>query len=201
MTIILPFPGGVTAYLIEIAGWYWKECCCPLCQGGTHRQGKYLRCVYSETECFVIPIFRRYCPHCRVSFSFIPSFIKPYARFFNSYRHGLFERHLLQKTSLKQTPAQSAGPGLNSVSITTFRRWLKRLKDTATKANIQLVGQLLGFQPGLILPKTTSSGPGLLLWAGKLIHSIASAFLPDVPVESLGVFDVLNLILPADLWV
>jgi len=97
MTIILPFAGGVTAYLAKISNWYRTTSYpCPLCKGKTYRHGKYLRNVYSRDECFIIPIFRRCCPNCEVTFSLIPSFIKPYARFLNSYRFDLLQRHVVE---------------------------------------------------------------------------------------------------------
>ena len=91
MTIILSFSGDVTSYIRQITGWFWtSDYPCPCCNGRTHRHGKYLRTVYGQAESFVIPIFRRRCPNYKVSFSLIPSFIKPYARLLNSYHFNLF---------------------------------------------------------------------------------------------------------------
>lgn len=200
MTIILPFPGDVMAYLSEIEKWYWTTSySCPCCKGKTHRHGKYMRTVYSQDEDFVIPIFRRHCPSCGVTFSFIPSFVKPYARFLNAYRYELFQLHVDKRVPIRQTPSLSS-PKANSVSVTTFRRWLKRLKVIAAEVNKYLAAQLLDLRPGLSLPKGLGDLT-FVLNAGQAFQLLIQFLLPEEPLKSCGVFDVLNLILPAKLWV
>lgn len=201
MIIILPFSGGVTAYLAKIENWYWTTSfSCPCCKGKTHRHGKYMRTVYSQDESFVIPVFRRRCPSCGISFSFIPSFIKPYARFFNSYRYDLFQSHVIKGAPIRQTPSLLSSPKANSVSVTTFRRWLKQLKGIAAEVNQHLATRLLELRPGLSLPKGLGDLT-FVLNAGQAFQFLVQFLLPEEPLTAYGVFDVLNLILPAKLWV
>ncbi|KNZ70396.1 hypothetical protein Tfer_0960 [Thermincola ferriacetica] len=201
MTIILPFSGGVTAYLSIILDWYrTTPYFCPLCKGKTHRHGKYLRTVYSQDECFIIPIFRRRCPNCRVTFSFIPSFIKPYARFLNSYRFALFQRHVVDGISIRQTPSYSSAHGMHSVSTCTFRRWLKRFKKIAPEVSKHLTTRLLELRPGLSIPKGLPD-IAFVLNAGQVLNLIVQSLLPEEPLHSYGVFDMLNLLLPGNLLV
>ena len=200
MTIILPFSGGVTAYLSIILNWYrTTPHSCPLCNGKTHRHGKYLRTVYSRDECYVLPIFRRRCPNCGVTFSFIPSFIKPYARFLNSYRFELFQLHMVGEVSIRKTPSHSSTTGKHSVSACTFRRWLKRFKRIAPEVGKFVISRLLELRPGLSVPKGLSD-VSFVLNTGQALQSIIQFLLPDEP-SSYGLFDMLNLLLPGNLLV
>lgn len=201
MIIILPFSGGVTAYLSMIFNWYQSAPhSCPLCKGKTHRHGKYSRTVYSKDECYVIPIFRRRCPNCKVTFSFIPSFIKPYARFLNSYRFDLLHLHVVEKASIKQTPSHASTTGKHSVSTCTFRRWLKRFKKIAPEVGKFVTTRLLELRPGLSVPNRLSD-VAFVLSTGQALQFIIQFLLPDEPPSSYGVLDMLNLLLPGSLLV
>lgn len=199
MIIILPFPDGVTAYLTVILNWYWTTLhSCPRCKGKTHRNGKYNRNVYSQDECFVIPIYRLYCPSCKTSFSFIPSFIKPYARFLNAYRFDLLQRHIVAEVSIRQTPSHSSVK--HSVSTCTFRRWLNRFKNVAPEVSKYLAARLLELRPELPVPRG-SPDVAFVLNAGQVLKLIVQSLLPAEPLHSYGVFDMLNLLLPVNLLV
>ncbi len=201
MTIILPFSGGVTAYLSTILNWYrTTPHSCPLCKGNTHRHGKYFHTVYCRDECFVLPIFRRRCPNCEITFSFIPSFIKPYARFLNSYRFELLQRHVVEKVSINQTPSHSSTHGMHSVSTCTFRRWLKRFKKIAPQVGKFVTPRLMELRPSLPVPKGLSD-VAFVLNTGQALQFIIKFLLPDEPPSSYGVFDMLNLLLPGTLLV
>jgi len=173
---------------------------CPRCNGKTHRNGKYERTVYSQDERYVLPIFRLYCPNCKISFSFIPSFIKPYARFLNSYRFALFQRHVVDGISIRQTPSHSSATGIHSVSTCTFRRWLKRLKKIAPKVCKYLTARLLELRPDLSVPRGLPD-IAFVLNAGQGLKLIVKFLLPEEPLHSCGVFDMLNLLLPGNLLV
>jgi len=199
MTIILPFSGGVTAYLSVILNWYRTTLhSCPRCKGKAHRNGKYERTVYSQDGCFVIPIFRLYCPRCKISFSFIPSFIKPYARFLNSYRFNLLQRHVVEEVSIRQTPSHSSTTGMNCISICTFRRWLKRFKKIAPKVSKYLAARLLELRPDLSVPRGLPD-IAFVLNAGQVLKLIVQFLLLEESLDSCGVFDMLNLLLPGNL--
>ncbi len=201
MTIILPFSGGVTAYSSMILNWYrTTPHSCPRCKGKTHRNDKYERTVYSQDECFIIPIFRLYCPSCEISFSFIPSFIKPYARFLNSYRYDLFQLHVVGEVSIRKTPSHSSAIGKHSVSTCTFRRWLKRFKRIAPEVGKYVITRLLELRPGLSIPKRLPD-VAFILNTGQVLQSIIQFLLPDEPSSTYGLFDMLNLLLPGTLLV
>jgi len=199
MIIILPFSSNVTTYLDKIVNWYSTSYfLCPNCKSTTQRHGRYLRSCYDFNESTVIPIYRRYCPNCKISFSFIPSFIKPYARFLNSYRLKLFKRHELESTSIKKTPFFSSPKG-NFISPDTFRRWLKKLKSIVSTVNTFITSKLFELAPALSLPKDLSD-LAFLFHCANVFQKLAYRLLPNYSIDAFGIFDLLNLQLTKDLW-
>lgn len=198
MSIIIPFHGGVIIFLAENLNWNLGIIFhCPHCNCRTHKHGKYMRTIYSYNESYIIPIYRRFCPNCKTTFSLIPSFIKPYARFLNSYRFNLLKYHVVDGVSIKRIPAKAT----NFISTTTFRRWLKKLKGVASNVNKFLIAKLLDIQPGLPPPKGNLSDTAFILKAGETLRLIVQALLPSEPSGSYGVFDMLNILLPTGLLV
>lgn len=200
MSIIVTFIGDIAQYLIEAKTWFDEiSNRCPLCGAQTHRHGHYKRTVWSELCAFHIPIFRRYCPDCDKTFSYIPSFIKPYARFLNSYRLDRFQSHVLDQISIRKTVGSLSTVSITPISITTFRRWLKRLRTVATDVNKFLIQRLLGLQPSLSPPSGRVTDLIFLLQRAIQFH-LWFCEITGESSNSLGVFDLLNLELPVKLW-
>lgn len=200
MPIIVPFIGDIAQYLIQAKQWFDEMTdCCPLCGAKTHRHGHYERTVWSELCAFHIPIFRRYCPVCVKTFSFIPSFIKPYARFLNSYRLNRIQSHVIDHVSIRKTVGSLSIMSVTPISITTFRRWLKRLRTIATNVNKFLIRRLLELQPNLSPPSGRVTDLIFLLQTAAKFHHRFCEFTGESS-DSLGVFDLLNLELPVTLW-
>jgi len=201
MSIIVTFLGGISQYLIEAKQWFDEITdCCPLCEAKTHRHGQYLRTVWSELSAFQIPIFRRYCPSCSKTFSYIPSFIKPYARFLNSYRFHRIRCHVLEQVSIHKAINSFSVASVTSISTTTFRRWLKRLRVIASDVNKHLIKRLLELQPNLPPPSGRVTDLFFLLQTALNFH-LRFCQISGVSADSLGVFDLLNLELPTTLQV
>lgn len=198
MSIIVTFLGDITQYLIQAKNWFDEiSDCCPICGTKTHRHGQYERTVWSELCAFHIPIFRRYCPVCLKTFSFIPSFIKPYARFLNSYRLDRIQNHVLEQVSIQKTVGSLSA--VTPISITTFRRWLKRLRTVATEVNKFLIRRLLELQPSLSPPSGQVTDLIFLLQTAIKFHRRFCEITGESS-NSLGIFDLLNLELSVKLW-
>ena len=198
--IIVTFLGDIAQYLIEAKTWFDEISeSCPLCGAKTHRHGHYERTVWSERCAYHIPIFRRYCPDCVKTFSYIPSFIKPYARFLNSYRLNRIQNHVLDQVSIQKTVGLLSSVSVTPISITTFRRWLKRIRSVATDVNTFLIRRLLELSPFLSPPSGRVTDLIFLLQTAIKFHRRFCEITGESS-NSLGVFDLLNLELPVKLW-
>ncbi|WP_417006708.1 DUF6431 domain-containing protein, partial [Aquibacillus salsiterrae] len=82
MTIILEYPHSIKRY-IKFINHIDIECNCPFCGRPLWNHGKYNRTVHHKTKSYVIPIIRKRCPDCDKTFSLLPSFVRPWARFSN----------------------------------------------------------------------------------------------------------------------
>lgn len=200
MSIIVTFIGDIAQYLVESKTWFDEiSDRCPLCEAKTHRHGHYNRTVWSELCAFHIPIFRRYCPDCDHTFSYTPSFIKPYARFLNSYRLDRIQSHIIDQISIQKTVSSLSTVSFTPISITTFRRWLKRLRTVATDVNKYLIQRLLELQPNFPLPSGRVTDLIFLLQTAIQFHRRFCEITGESS-NSLGIFDLLNLELPVKLW-
>lgn len=192
MSLIVTFFGGIAQYLIEDKSWFAEVSdYCPLCGLKTHRHGHYKRTIWLEQGSASLRIFRRYCPHCRHSFSYLPSFIKRYARFPNSYRLNRIQRHVLDNISIQKV-IQPINPLATSISVTTFRRWIKKLRLIAVEVTKLLMQRLLELKPNLSPPSGRLTDLMLLLQSALKFHD-RFCEISRVPPNVLGVFDVLNL--------
>lgn len=192
MSLIVTFLGGISQYVIEDKSWFAGiSDRCPLCGLKTHRHGHYKRTVWFDQGSFSVRIFRRYCTHCHRSFSYMPSFLKRYARFSNSYRLTRIQHHVLGNVSIPQS-IQPSHPSLPSISVTTFRRWLKKLRTVATEVTTLLIRSLFELQPNLSPPSGRFTDLLLLLHSALKFHHRFCEISRTSP-DDLGVFDVLNL--------
>lgn len=98
--------------------------CCDLCGRTMHKHGRYFRWVVTKRQYIQIPIYRWFCPNCKITVSLLPDFLVPWARFTTWIREAVIVRkrkgfawsHIMQSvTSLPM-----------SVSISTVKRWWKR---------------------------------------------------------------------------
>ena len=105
---------------------------------------------------------------------------------------------MLDGVSIKKTPSLAK---VHAISSYTFRRWLNRLKGGALKINSFLSARLLELKPGLSPPKASLSNLAFLFDAGEALHylTVHSVFSSEESLDSSGVFDVLNLILPNEI--
>lgn len=203
MSIIVPFHGGVTSYVAKTENGLWiSSCPCPLCGRETHRHGKYKRTVYSACSAFIIFIFRRFCPDCNKTFSLIPSFLKPYARFLNDFRLRIILSHVIDNVPINQVPSTTATTEEFRISITTFRRWLKRLTFLAPEVNVRIAERLYKLRPDLPVTNRGKSPVAYLLDAGAALAYISSSFLsPAEHGDPSAVFDMLNILLKPIPWI
>ena len=109
------------------------------------------------------------CPKCRRTFTILPDFLKPYARYIQDIRQ---EAVLAQ---LAGVPAERAAGAACGPSAETVRRWLasfKAVREQAAAALRSLLAQL-GYFP----PLGRSSLPELLHWIAVAIPGVAYSCL------------------------
>jgi len=102
------------------------EVTCPCCRRRLWKHGKYKRTVHYKSRSFVIQILRWRCPDCKETYSLIPNFIKPWARFANHIWEYL-GRFLLQGIPKALLPELLTTSRTSVVSLKTIYRWSSQL--------------------------------------------------------------------------
>lgn len=117
----------------------------------------------------ILLVLRIMCPNCRRTFTILPDFLKPFARYIQDIRQ---EAILAQLTGV---PAERAAGAAGGPSVETVRRWtasFKAMREQAAAALRSLLGQL-GYFP----PLGRSSLPDLLHWIAAAIPGVAFSSL------------------------
>jgi hypothetical protein len=126
MSILLECSLSINGYIKEIES-YDIEVSCPCCGRKMWKHGKYKRTVHFKKRSYVIPILRRRCPTCSKTYSLIPCFIIPWARFANHIRE-LMGRWLLAGVPLARLQENLSTFATSIVSLKTLYRWKAKLK-------------------------------------------------------------------------
>jgi hypothetical protein len=101
---------------------------CPICNRRTKKHGKYKRMVHTKNQSYQISVLRRRCSYCDHTFSLLPCFLTPRARFSNVFREFI-GRWLLRGIPLAHLEKQLTHNNIPTVSLRTLRRWKKRFKE------------------------------------------------------------------------
>lgn len=123
MPIILEYPHSIKHYIkffedIDI------NYNCPRCDRCLWTHGSYTRMVHHRSKLYVIRVIRKRCPDCNKTYSFIPSFIKPWARFANHYREYVI------RCILDGVPITLLSNRL-VISLKTLYRWKSQIARVA----------------------------------------------------------------------
>jgi hypothetical protein len=105
------------------------ELVCPCCGSKTWKHGKYERTVHTKRVPYRIPILRRKCPKCKKTFSLLPHFIKPWARFDNHVRE-MAGRWWLSRVPIRHLPMRLTTEKTSIISLKTLYRWLRKMKSS-----------------------------------------------------------------------
>lgn len=194
MPIILKYPCSIKHYITFSPK--KVECGCPDCGRSPWNHGSYPRTVHHKSQSYVIKILRKFCPDCRKTFSLIPSFVRPWARFANHIRE-LFGRWVLASVPVSHLPERLTSIDTSVVSLRTLYRWKaqmaksyqlwllaqrKEAVDDPYRAN-----ELIHFYR-----KGATKGEEILFFLGLSFH----AHLP----KRGHVISTINLSLPPKAW-
>lgn len=126
MVIILEYPHTIKHYIksdqIEF------EYDCPYCDRSLWSHGSYKRTVHHKSKSYDITIIRKRCPDCNKTFSFIPSFVRPWARFANHIRE-FFAQRVLAGIPVSHLPEVLTCVNTSVVSLKTLYRWKKQMGE------------------------------------------------------------------------
>jgi hypothetical protein len=121
MIILLECSLNINRYIKEILA-DKREIACPCCSRRLRKHGSYERRVVWRRRIHTIPILRRRCPSCDVTFSLLPCFLIPGMRFANHIREFM-ARWLGVGLPLAQLPAKLSSVTVSVLSVRTLRRW------------------------------------------------------------------------------
>ncbi|WP_412734015.1 transposase [Heyndrickxia coagulans] len=84
--------------------------------------------MHFKHRSFRIPIMRRRCPDCRKTFSLMPCFTSPWARFAN-HIYEFLGRWLMEGVPIGQLAQRLTTPSVSEVSLKTLYRWKHRFLE------------------------------------------------------------------------
>lgn len=150
MIIVLPFVGGVKAYLRRFGEKPPEgRFNCPRDrEQRLWRHGRYWREAFQRSAVFSIPIYRLYCPRCGHTFCLLPPFIRYHAPF-GLWAHVLAGQARADGATYAQAAQVATTPEVSIVTEKTVRRWLLWVEEQAAKANVRLAQQLVTWRPGI----------------------------------------------------
>lgn len=115
--------------------------CCEGCSRPLHKHGSYVRWVTSKCVRMQIPIYRWLCPNCRITYSLLPDFLVPWARFTTFVREAAIVRKR-QGRSFRRIAESITSPALG-LSRCTIKRWWKRHLKHIAATSLWMARQLV----------------------------------------------------------
>jgi hypothetical protein len=115
--------------------------CCEGCSRTLHKHGFYVRWVTSKRDRMQIPIYRWFCPSCKITVSLLPDFLVPWARFTTFVREAAVVRKR-QGRSFRRI-AQSITIPATALSPCTVKRWWKRHVKHISAISLWMARQLV----------------------------------------------------------
>ena len=179
MVIVLPWLAAIKEYLGEYGDKSPDmEIVCPRCGRRLRRHGRYFRSVVLGAVLYRVPVYRRFCPRCRRTFSLCPCFLRPYSQFALPV-HEAAARLLVSGRSPNGIAERLCqGPETGGVSDRTILRWLKRWKAGAGDLLRFLSERILFLSPGTDLtpylppPRAPRGGLQAALSLGRLYRNM-----------------------------
>ena len=149
MVIVLPLLVAIKEYLAKYGDKSPDmEIVCPRCGRRLRRHGRYFRNVVLGAVLYRVPVYRRFCPRCRRTFSLCPCFLRPYSQFALPV-HEAAARLLVSGRSPDGIAERLCqGPQTGGVSGRTILRWQRRWKAGAAGLLSFLSEHILSLSPG-----------------------------------------------------
>lgn len=149
MVIVLPMLAAIKEYL----GKYRDkspdmEIPCPCCGRRLRRHGRYFRSVVLGVVLYRVPVYRRFCPRCRRTFSLCPCFLRPYGQFALPVHEAAARLLVRGKSPERIAERLCRGPEAGGVSGRTILRWQKRWRAGAGDLLSVLIERVLALSPG-----------------------------------------------------
>ncbi len=167
--IVAFFAESVKAYKDRFLHFLDNLLVCPRCQGECRPHAWRKRKARTEQATVILLVLRVMCPKCRRTFTILPDFLKPFARYIQDIRQEAI------LALLAGVPAERAAGAVCGPSVETVRRWLagfKAVREQAAAALRSLLAQL-GYFP----PLARSSLPDLLHWIAATVPGVAFSSL------------------------
>lgn len=124
MSILLKCTYSIKRYIEEIHH-FNEDVNCPQCQRKSRKHGHYKRNVIFKRVTYRIPVLRRRCPHCNITFSLLPFFVIPWNSFSNTLRE-FCGRLFFQRVPITHFPDYFSWNNAPVVSLRTLFRWKAR---------------------------------------------------------------------------
>ena len=199
MIIVLPLLVAIKEYLKEYGDKSPDmETMCPRCGRRLRRHGRYFRNVVLGAVLYQIPIYRRFCPRCRRTFSLCPCFLRPYSQFALPV-HEAAARLLVSGRSPDGIAERLCqGPETGGVSGRTVLRWQKRWREQAGEVLGFLAKRILSLSPGIDLTPYLPPARRLRgsLWG---VLALGGLYRDVVSISRPPLFPFLRLSLPPEL--
>ena len=200
MVIVLPLLVAIKEYLAKYGDKSPDmEIVCPRCGRRLRRHGRYFRSVVLGAVLYRVPVYRRFCPHCRHTFSLCPCFLRPYSQFALPVHEAAARLLVSGRSPGRIAERLCPGPTTGGVSGRTILRWQKRWSEQAGEFLGALSGRILRLSPGIDL---TPYFPPARRPRGSLWGMLAPGGLYRDTVCELGrppLFPFLRLSLPPEL--
>jgi transposase-like protein len=192
MIILLECPLSINRYIKEIHT-YESEVKCPYCDRRLRKHGSYQRSIVFKRRIYTIPVLRRRCPSCDVTFSLLPCFTSPGMTFANHIREYM-GRWLLAGACLSELPERLSTAEVSIVSLRTLQRW---------RAKLFKRGEDWFLKQRLLLANEYEDGDGILALYREGLHSrqeielLLTFFLGSTSLPRKGsIISKMNLRLP-----
>lgn len=113
------------------------------------KHGSYSRKLYTLTACILLIIYRFYCPSCKKTHSYIPSFFRKHHPMANEVQEAAVER--IDQGSTCEEAATVGGSNM-TVDVKTVQRWKKFWGDLLKTEEERFVQTALKIVPNVSLP-------------------------------------------------
>ena len=199
MVIVLPLLVAIKEYLAKYGDKSPDmEIVCPRCGRRLRRHGRYFRSVVLGAVLYQIPIYRRFCPRCRRTFSLCPWLLRPYSQFALPVHEAVARLLVSGKSPDGIAERLCQGPETGGVSGRTVLRWQKRWREQAGEVLGFLAKRILSLSPGIDLTPyfPPARRPRGSLWG---VLALGGLYRDVVSISRPPLFPFLRLSLPPEL--
>ena len=205
MVIVLPLLVAIKEYLAKYGDKSPDmEIVCPRCGRRLRRHGRYFRSVVLGAVLYRVPVYRRFCPCCRRTFSLGDPpqvgacFLRPHSQFALPVHEAAARLLVSGKSPDGIAERLCQGPETGGVSGRTVLRWQKRWREQAGEVLGFLAKRILSLSPGIDLTPylPPARRPRGSLWG---VLALGGLYRDVVSISRPPLFPFLRLSLPPEL--